>query len=313
MHRAPDLDAHAPGSGDPWTRHMRRGEFEAALALSDAVLRARAGVPCWHLPRHEQHVWTGAPLDGKRVLVRCYHGLGDTLQFIRYAPLLRAVASEVTVWAQPAVLPLVAGVRGVDRALPLHDGTPDAEYDEDVESMELPHVFRTTMGTLPAEVPYLHADPAPVGRDGNLAVGIAWQAGEWDERRSVPFDLLAPLGSLPGVALHVLQHRPTAAGWDGRSGIVPPSDRVYDIARVVQALDLVVTIDSMPAHLAGALGRPVWTLLPYDADWRWMERRDDSPWYPTMRLFRQERRGEWAPVVRRVAAELSRLTAGATG
>ena len=304
-----------PGAGarepdDPWTRHMRRGDFAAAWAFSDEVLRARAGVPCWHLPRHVQYVWTGAPLAGKRVLVRCYHGLGDTIQFIRYVPLLRGVASEVTVWVQRSLLPLVRTVCGVDRAIELHDGTPDAAYDEDVELMELPHVFRTTLATLPAEVPYLHVEPDSVEPDGNLAVGVAWQAGDWDERRSVPFELLAPLADVRGVTLHVIQHRPAEAGWDGRTGIVPPSDRIADIARLVAALDLVITIDSMPAHLAGALGRRVWTMLPRDADWRWMEGREDSPWYPTMRLLRQEREGDWAPVVRRVAGELARLATG---
>jgi hypothetical protein len=302
-----DLGGQAREPDDPWTRHMRRGDFEAAWAFSDEVLRARAGVPCWHLPRHVQYVWTGAPLAGKRVLVRCYHGLGDTIQFIRYASLLRAVGSEVTVWAQRSLLPLVRTVRGVDQAIELHDGTLEVAYDEDVELMELPHVFRTTLATVPSEVPYLRVEPAPVDRDGTLAVGVAWHGGEWDERRSVPFELLATLADIPGVTLHVLQHRPAAAGWDGRTGIVPPSDRIVDIARLVRALDLVITIDSMPAHLAGALGRRVWTMLPRDADWRWMEGREDSPWYPTMRLFRQERAGDWAPVVARVAAELTRL------
>src|SRR3712207_6559067 len=142
--------------------HMRRGEFEAAWALSDAVLRARAGVPCWHLPRHLQYIWDGTPLAGKRVLVRCYHGLGDTIQFIRYVPLVSAIAAEVIVWAQPALIPILRTVRGIGRLLPLHTGAPAVEYDLDVEVMELPHVFRTTLATLPAEVPYLHVEPVPL-------------------------------------------------------------------------------------------------------------------------------------------------------
>jgi hypothetical protein len=292
---------------------MRRGEFEAAWEVSDAVLRSRSGVECWRLPRHLQHIWTGAPLDGKRVLVRCYHGLGDTIQFIRYAPRLRSLASQVIVWAQPALLPLVRGVRGVDHAIPLHDGAPDADYDVDVELMELPHVFRTTPRTIPAEIPYLNVDPVPLPRDDVLSIGLAWQAGDWDERRSVPFDLLSRLADVPGTRLYVLQHRPGEAGWRDGLGVVPPSDKVDEIARLVAALDLVVSVDSMPAHLAGALGRPVWTLLPHEADWRWMEGREDSPWYPTMRLFRQEAPGQWEPVVARVAAELERLSTRRSG
>jgi hypothetical protein len=297
---------------DAWTRHMRRGEWAAAWEVSDAVLRARAGVPRWHLPRHEQYVWDGTPLAGRRVLVRCYHGLGDTIHFIRYAPLVKALAAEVTVWAQPALLPLLATARGIDRLLPLHDGAPDAEYDVDVELMELPHVFRTTLETVPAEVPYLHADPAPLPRDGRLAVGVVWGSGEWDDRRSIPFPLLAPLAEVPGVALHVLQDGPALEERPPNFGILSGTGTPLGDARVMRALDLVVTVDSMPAHLAGALAVPTWTLLHADADWRWMEGRDDSPWYPTMRLFRQERPGRWAPVVARVAAELARLAEAAS-
>jgi len=286
---------------------MRRGEFDAAWEISDAVLRARAGAPCWHLPRHWQYVWSGAPLHGRRVLVRCYHGLGDTIQFIRYAPLLRAVAAEVIVWAQPALVPLVRGVRGVDRVLPLHDGTPAVEYDADVEIMELPHVFRTTVRTIPAEVPYLDVAPAPRPRDGQLAVGLVWQAGDWDGRRSIPLSRLAPLAAVPGVGWHVLQRGPALENWRDGFGVVSGSDDVCEVAGVMRSLDLVISVDSMPAHLAGALGRPTWTLLHHDADWRWMEGRDSTPWYPTMRLFRQPRAGEWEPVIERVAAELTRL------
>ncbi len=157
---------------DEWTRHMRRGDFAAAWNVSDQVLRARAGIPCSPLvPRHFQYFWDGQPLDGKRVLVRCYHGLGDTIQFIRYAPLLRSLAREVIVWAQPKLIPLLRSVTGIDLLLPLNDVAPDVEFDTDVELMELPHVFRTTIATIPAEVPYLHVTPAPLPRSSGLAVG----------------------------------------------------------------------------------------------------------------------------------------------
>lgn len=305
--------------------HMRRGNFAGAWEISDAVLRARvdAGRSCAHLPRHEQWVWNGRPLAGRRVLVRCYHGLGDTVQFLRYLPWLkgRAGAAEVILWVQPALRELAATVRGVDRLLPLHDGAPDAGWsDADVEIMELPHLFRSTLETLPAEVPYLHADPAPLARkpSGRLAVGLVWRAGDWDERRSVPAGLLASMLNekrVPGVALHLLQRGTTAlAEWPmaDRPADVSGHDDVTAAARVMRALDLVITVDSLPAHLAGALGVPVWTLLHADADWRWMAaHREDSPWYPTMRLFRQDPRrpGDWEPVLARVAAALRRQKA----
>lgn len=290
--------------GAAWMRHMRAGEWEAAWRVSDRVLASHAGEPCWHLPRHQQWIWDGTPLDGKRVLVRCYHGLGDTLQFIRYAPLVKRVAAEVIVWAQPALIPLLRTARGVDRLLPLHDGDPGADYDVDVELMELLHVFRTTIDTVPADVPYLRVDPAPLAKSGRLAVGIAWKAGDWDERRNVPYPLLAPLAEIPGVDLHVLQRGSGLAEREPGFGVLSGSDDALRAARVMRALDLVVSIDSMPAHLAGALGVPAWTLLHADPDWRWMQGRDDTPWYPTMRLFRQQRAGEWEPVIARVAAEL---------
>jgi len=296
--------------GARWFREIRRGDWAAAWRASDAILRAHAGVPCWHRPRHEQWVWDGTPLAGRRVLVRCYHGLGDTLQFIRYLPLVRHAAAETIVWAQPALIPLLRTVDGIDRLEPLHDAAYEGDYDVDVEVMELAHVFRSTVSTVPDAVPYLHADPAPIAHDGRLAVGLVWRAGDWDERRSIPFHLLAPLAEIPGIDLHVLQRGPALdecpAGWGTRTG----SDDVLRAAQVMRALDLVITVDSMPAHLAGALGVPVWTLLIDDADWRWMEGRDDSPWYPTMRLFRQPAPGEWAPVLRRVGDELRALAAG---
>jgi glycosyl transferase family 9 (putative heptosyltransferase) len=305
---AEPIAAHEERLGDAWFAAMRRGDFAAAWRASDEILRLHGGRPCWHLPRHEQWVWNGAPLDGRRVLVRCYHGLGDTIQFIRYAPLLKAVAAEVTVWAQPALLPLLQTVGGIDRLLPLHDGVCEAEHDADVEVMELAHVFRSTVDTLPRAVPYLHADPAPLAKDG-FAVGLVWRAGDWDERRSIPFALLKPLAEIPGVELHLLQRGPGLAEAEDGFGVVSGSDDVTGCARVMKALDLVVTVDSMPAHLAGALGVPVWTLLHAGCDWRWMEGRRDSPWYPTMRLFRQPRPGGWAPVAARVAGELRRLAA----
>jgi hypothetical protein len=308
------MSADRPGDGpvEPvarWLWHMRGGEMERAWQISDALVAARGGASSAHLPRHEQPVWDGTPVDGKRVLVRCYHGLGDTLQFIRYAEPLSRVAREVIVWAQPALIPLLRSVRGIHRLLPLHDGAPDAEYNVDVEVMELPHLFRSTLDTIPARVPYIHAPKAKLPGDGNLAVGLVWRAGDWDDRRSVPSPLLVQLGDIGGVTLHILQRGPALDELPPGFGVLSGSDDVLRTASVIRALDLVVTVDSMPAHLVGALGMPVWTLLHSDADWRWMVGHDDSPWYPTMRLFRQDRPGDWEPVIARVAAELRRLAA----
>ena len=293
---------------------MRRGEFAQAWLVSDAVLRSRRGVACWHLPRHEQYIWDGSTLEGKRVLVRCYHGLGDTIMFARYAALLKAVAREVVFWAQPALIPLLRTVHGIDDILPLHDGTPAYTYDVDVESMELAHVFRTTVETIPRAIPYVSAEPAWVASDGQLHVGLVWSAGDWHrEYRSLPWGLLARLTDVPGLMLHVLQRGPALQECPPGFGVQSGSDDILEAARVIRALDLLLTVDSMPAHLAGALGQPVWTLLAHRADWRWMQDRDDSPWYPTMHLFRQPRAGDWTSVVAAVTRELTRLAAERSG
>jgi hypothetical protein len=295
---------HAGALPEMWLAHMLRGDYASAWEVSDRILRARGAELTWHLPRHLQSVWTGEPLDGRRVLVRCYHGLGDTIQFIRYAPLVREIASELTVWAQPALLPLLASMRGIDRVLPLHDGSPDSDYDVDVEVMELPHVFRTTRDTIPSDVPYLHVSPL-ARRTDDFAVGIAWGAGDWDERRSVPFELFEALGDVQGVSLRVLQRGPHRAEWREGFSTLEKERNAYEQAQFMRSLDLVISVDSMPAHLAGALGVPVWTLLHSEPDWRWMSHGDRTPWYPTMRLFRQPTRGDWTSVMARLAHELS--------
>ena len=300
---------------DDWMTHMRRGDFAAAWRVSDTVVRGRVGQsPPVHLPRHEQWVWDGRPLAGRRVLVRCYHGLGDTVQFLRFVPWLRerAGAREVILWVQPGLVELASTVSGIDCLLPLHDGVPGVEFDADVEIMELAHVFRVTPETLPAAVvPYLHVAPASLSRTPGrrLAVGLVWRAGDWDERRSVPVgELASALETLvPDADFHLLQRGPGLLEWTAPWGTDSGTDDLTAAARVMRALDLVVTVDSLPAHLAGALGVPTWTLLHADADWRWMDPpRDDNPWYPTMRLFRQDpaRSGDWAPVLARVTTLL---------
>ncbi len=296
-----------PEQLDGWMQHMRRGDFEAAWRVSDRVLRVRAGVPCEHLPRHLQYFWDGTPLDGKRVLVRCYHGLGDTIQFVRYAPLVRSRAREVVLWTQPKLIPLFRSVPGIDLLLPLHDGAPEVDFDISVEIMELPHVFRTTLATIPAEVPYLHVTPAQLlRRASKLAVGLTWAGGPWDGSRAVPFALLEPLTRVPNVDWYVFQREEALADWPQSLGVISKG-KLYEEARLIAALDLMISVDTMTAHLAGALGVPVWTLLQKEADWRWMDDRDDSPWYPTMRLFRQHRQGDWKDVIDRVTGALETL------
>lgn len=292
-------------NNDRWLDAMRRGDFAAAWEISDALLPLHTQNHR-NVPRHLQNIWDGRSVSGKRVLVRCYHGLGDTIQFIRYAALLKRVAAKVIVWVQPSLIPLLRGAEGIDQLLPLHDGVPEVEYDVDVELNELPYVFRTTIENIPADVPYLHVEAASLsGADERIRAGLIWQSGDWNTLRSIPFSLLRPLSEVSGVQWHILQREAHRAGWDGEFGSISGGDNPLDDARIMRALDLVISVDTMTAHLAGALGQKTWTLLPFDPDWRWMNDRDDSPWYPTMRLFRQKREGDWDGVIEEVTAALA--------
>jgi hypothetical protein len=304
-----DTDQMNSPSPDPWTEAMRRGDFAAAWRVSDSLLHTVRTQDHLCTPRHLQNIWDGRTVAGKRVLVRCYHGLGDTIQFIRYAALLKRLAAEVIVWVQPSLIPLLRTVKGIDQLLPLRDGTPDVEYDVDLELSELPHVFRTTLATVPADVPYVHVDPALLPPSKDLRVGFIWESGDWDTRRSISFSALQPLARLSGIAWHILQRDARNAGWDGQLGEISGGNNPLDDARIMRALDLVISVDTMTAHLAGALGQNTWTLLPVNADWRWMKNRTDTPWYPTMRLFRQRREGNWDEVIAEVAEELTKAVA----
>jgi hypothetical protein len=269
-------------------------------------IRARAGAPGFRLPRHHQTIWDGRELRGRRVLVRCYHGLGDTIQFIRYVPLLRGVARQVIVWAQPRLLSILGTVEGVDRLLPLHDGIPEVDYDVDVEVMELPYIFRTTLSSIPNRVPYLDARPAPALAGTGPHVGLVWRGGTWDDTRALPFDCVVSLVERTPVSWHALQY-PVWGSEHHDNLRALDCGTIESTASWMRRLDLIVTVDSMAAHLAGALGARVWTLLAADADWRWMRGRRDSPWYPTMRLFRQPAPGDWASVVDEVSRAMLRL------
>ena len=291
-------------AGADWHALMKRGDFEAAWRICDRWIQQQGVIPMHEVPRHLQTIWDGTPLHGARVLVRCYHGLGDTLQFLRFVPQLAALAAETTLWIQPALIELVGAVLPSVRLLPLHDGTPDVPFDVDVEIMELPHVFRASLATIPPPLRYLpHSPPddhtAPV-------IAIKWSAGDWDSDRSIPFDRLEPLLAAPGVTFVPLQKELTMRerAWFHDA----PSLDVSGVAHQIAASDLVITVDSLTAHLAGSLAVPTWTLLKFDADWRWLEHRRDSPWYPSMRLYRQPGPGTWTPVLDQVLEDIGAAT-----
>lgn len=291
-----------------WERCARRGDFASAWQASDRILRRHRAAPDFTRPRHQQSIWQGEPVIGKRVLVRCYHGLGDTIQFIRFVPRLAMVAREVIVWAQPRLIPVLASIRGIGRLLPLEEGPPGVEYDVDVEVMELPYVLRATLDTIPRTVPYLHV-PAAELPGTRPRIGLAWRVSDWEHHRSLPFDALRPLLDVEGITWCSLQQGRRED--ESHPALLDLSDGgLLDAARRVSGLDLVITADSMPAHLAGALGVPVWTLLLQRPDWRWIDERTDSPWYPTMRLFRRGEGDDWRKLTMRVREALLGILPG---
>jgi hypothetical protein len=308
----PHENAEVPGFTpeqvqDRWMWHMRRGEWESAWRISDEELRLRrAGLrgSTQLCPRHRQVIWDGAPLEGKKVLVRCYHGMGDTVQFIRFMPQLRRIAARTIVWAQPGLIPLLQTAGGIDELVPLHDAEPDIDRDVDIELMELPHALRMTLDTLPGQVPYFNLGAVSRSRRSRPAVGVVWQSGDWDARRSITPTLMAELLQLPGIDWQILQRGPALALRPPGTARVPEIHDILDEAKAMRGLDLLISVDTLSAHLGGALAVPTWTLIHTEADWRWMEARNDSPWYPTMRLFRQTEPGNWRGVIERVAQQL---------
>jgi tetratricopeptide (TPR) repeat protein/glycosyltransferase involved in cell wall biosynthesis len=273
-----------------------------------------------------QPIWDGSPLEGRTILLWAEQGLGDTLQFVRYAPLVKARGGVVVLECQPPLARLLAGCPGVDRVLPR--GTPPPPFDVQIPLMSLPRVFGTTLDTVPCNVPYLRPDPALVKHWGRelaaypgFKVGVAWhgsgnQGYQGVRNRSFPLTCLASLAAVPNVRLISLQKGPGSEQIQAIAGSFPvtelkdldeTSGSFMDTAAVMEGLDLVVCADTSVAHLAGALGARVWLALPFRTDWRWPSDQEDSPWYPTMRLFRQPEAGRWDPVFRRMAEELRPL------
>jgi hypothetical protein len=293
-----------------WKAAMLSGDFAAAWLISDGYL-ASEEVRSTPPGLNGSPLWRGERLGGKRILIRCHHGLGDTIQFIRFAAPLRRIAQSVTVHAQPELISLVATVPGVDRVLTPGCGIDDAAYDVQIEVMELAHALRVDACAIPRAPPYVLPQLSRRPR-GALSepwnIGLVWRAGEWCSSRSLPAAMLSGLAALPNIRLCSLQCGPAAAD----AAMIPARDLSSNDAMRTAAslcgLDLLISVDTFPAHLAGALGVPVWLLLQHHCDWRWTQCGNESVWYPTMRLFRQCREGDWQSVVAAVVGRLRERT-----
>jgi hypothetical protein len=289
---------------------MQRGSFERAWQINedDRRQRQQRNYVKHRGPRHLQHIWDGTPLGGRRVLVRCYHGLGDTIQFARFAAPLKRIAQEVIMWCQPELVSVISRVEGVDRVAALHDGAPDVTFDVDIESMELACALRASRAIIGCG-PYVSPRWRKSPPDGALRVGLVWQAGDYSPERNLPAAALAPLGDLDAVELVSLQRGPAARDAVDIPARDASSASVEMLIQTIGRLDLVISIDTMVAHVAAAMGAPVWVLLARECDWRWPAEGRETWWYPTMRLFRQRRSGDWAGVVEEVKERLAAWTA----
>jgi Flp pilus assembly protein TadD len=307
--------------------------MDAQLNLGIALLLAgnlQDGFACYELrrelrqPAYPQPKWAGEDLQGRSILLYTRQGLGDVIQFVRYAPMIAARHGNVVVACKPELRRLLEGQPGISRVVLNTDPRPPVDLQ--CPLLSLPHVFRTTLETIPAKMPYLIPDATAKAywherlaqEPPGLKVGLNWAGNPLPRRnrkRTIGLAAMAPLAVLQGVRFYSLQKGPGAeetmppAGLtlvDWTSGL----NDLADTAALIANLNLVITCDTSVAHLAGALGIPVWVGLRFAPDWRWMLGRADSPWYPTMRLFRQPRPGDWTPVITAMTDELGGLRPG---
>ena len=261
-------------------------------------------------------LWKGQSLAGKTILIKSEQGYGDTIQFSRYASMLSERGAKVLLETHKPLARLFEVMDGLDEVIVR--GAKPIHADFQVPVMSLPHRFGTTLDTIPAEVPYLQVSSDPVfdfSSKSQTVIGIAWAGNpkhknSWAANRSLEITSLNPLFDIPDiswVSLQVDQRHNEVANIHKNKNLYDMRDQIEDFAdtaTVIAGLDLVITVDTAVAHLAGALGKPVWILLSFAADWRWLLDRDDCPWYPTMKLFRQKAPGDWKSVISSVREAL---------
>lgn len=303
------------------------GDFEHGWAAFESRWKRETD------PRHfASKLWDGSSLNGKTIILRSEYGQGDTLQFIRYAPLLKAQGATVILEAQHTLITLLSHCPYFDAIIPVDDnGANLPSHDFQVPLMSLPYYFKTTPQTIPCPIPYVSVPEninkhwaSELKNDPNFKIGICWEGSPYYEqfksvysKKSIPLAAFAPIASLPNVSLYSLQKMngteqlktlPVGMKVHDFGAIFDfTNGRFVDTAAVINNIDLVITTDTSVAHLAGALGKPVWVILPMVADWRWLLNRADSPWYPSMRLFRQTDVGRWDIVMNTVCLELCTL------
>lgn len=299
--------------------YLQQGQFAKGWGLYEQSRRRRYGRSYFSAPH-----WQGETLAGRSILLYWEYGLGDTLQFARYVPCIAALAAKTDIWVQQ---PLAALLENTYPGLAVYSGAdaPAESYDYVCSLMSLPVILETCLESVPPAAPYaLQAGGTASSAwqellgtmaDGGYRVGLVWAGNpkhKNDDNRSIPFPQMLPLLTVQGVSWISLQVGPRAVDLAGPScPVLDVSDRLTDFletARLVAQLDLVITVDTSVAHLAGSLGKETWVLLAFDADWRWLLAREYSPWYPSVKLFRQREPGDWQEVVARVKEALEART-----
>jgi len=292
------------------------GDFEQGwkefdwFRKTDDCLRRQRNFP--------QPLWDGFDLEGLTILLHAEEGFGDTIQFIRYATLVAMRGATIIIESQKELTSLLRNIKGIKSVISHGEKLPD--FDVHCPLMSLPRVFNTNLDNIPVNIPYLTADSELATEWGKkilqdnskLKTGLVWSGGGLPFKKSCSLEIFSPLADLQNITFYSLQK-----GAPAKQAENPPIGMrlidytndfkdFSDTAAFIQNLDLVITVDTAVAHLAGALGKPVWTMLPFVPDWRWFLEREDSPWYPTMRLFRQPSLGDWESVIEMILKELER-------
>ena len=300
-------------------QHLALGEYPAGWNQYEWRWR-RQGYPA---QRFAERQWDGGNLTGRTILLSAEQGFGDTFQFIRYAALVKKKGGTVIVECQPELKQALAYTAGIDRLVGQGEAVP---FDRHAAMLSLPRLLGTDIGSIPADIPYIRPDPmlatvwrAQIAKGPGLNAGLVWRGNpnnSADRKRSMTAEQVAPLCTVPGIGWFSLQvdASPAEIAALSRDGKVrdcgPQLTDWADTAALISRLDLVVTVDTAVAHLAGALGKPVWVMLATAPHWSWLREQADSPWYPTARLFRQNRQGDWGSVLRAVGQALRATAKG---
>lgn len=304
---------HVEAAFDRSTCILQMGNLEQGFQLYESRFQYEKRL----IKPYKQPVWDGSPLKGKTLLLCAEQGFGDTLMFCRYIPLIEKHGGKIILECPTELKRLMETLEGIDQVICPGDKLP--AFDTYLSLLSLPRLFKTSVDTIPREIPYLQAPKAQhslsMPSSTQLKVGIVWGVGHPDvvaRNRSIELKHFLALSELPNVSLYSLQKGPQAKQLQelGCSTFIQDLGNQLrdfaDTAAVLQELDLLITADTSIVHLAGALGKPVWVLLPSCSEWRWMLDREDSPWYPTVKLFRQATSGDWSSVFARVCQEFQK-------